>query len=84
MDKEVLLTPNKPEVFTFSLGPAGHQIPAGHCLRLSIFSAAFPEYEPNTNTGQPAAQDVETRKAKQTVFHDSMRASYIRLPTIAL
>ena len=83
-DQEVFLTPNKPEEFRISMGPAGHQIAAGNCLRLSIFSAAFPEFDPNSNTGNPAATDTEIRVAKQTVFHDANRPSHIVLPVIQL
>ena len=83
-DKEVFLTPNKPEEFTISMGPAGHQIAVGNRLRLSIFSAAFPEYEPNTNTGNEAATDITMRVAQQTIFHDSERPSRIELPVIDL
>ena len=84
LDIEILLTPDKPEVFAMSLGPAGHQISAGNRLRLSIFSAAFPEYEPNSNTGNPAATDTEQRAAKQTVFHDAERSSHLILPIFEL
>ena len=66
------------------MGPAGHQIATGNCLRLSIFSAAFPEFDPNSNTGNPAATDTEIRVAKQTVFHDANRPSHIVLPVIQL
>ena len=83
-DREVFLTPNKPEVFRIPMGPAGHQIAAGNCVRLSIFSAAFPEYDPNSNTGNPSATDTEMRIAKQTIFHDSVRASHLVLPVIEL
>lgn len=44
--QEDFLTPNKPEVFTISVGSAGHQLAPGHCLRLSIFSANFPICDP--------------------------------------
>lgn len=81
-DKEVLLTPNQPEEYLIPMGPAGHQIAAGHCLRLSIFSAAFPEYDPNSNTGKPAATDTESRIATQTIYHDENRLSYLVLPVI--
>jgi len=81
-DQEVLLTPDQPEEFQLPLGPAGHQIAAGHCLRLSIFSAAFPEYDPNSNTGQPAVTDTESQVAKQTIYHDAVRPSHIVLPVI--
>lgn len=82
LDKEVFLSPNQPEEFRISLGPAGHQIAAGHRLRLSIFSAAFPEYEPNTNTGKVAATDTEMQVAQQTVFHNIGRPSHLILPVI--
>ncbi|WP_417466192.1 CocE/NonD family hydrolase [Kordiimonas sp.] len=84
MDREVLLTPDKPEEFTIPMGPAGHQIAAGHRIRLSLFSAAFPEYEPNTNTGNPAATDTEMQIARQTIYHDRVRPSHILLPVIEL
>ena len=83
-DREVFLTPDKPEEFCIPMGPAGHQIAAGNCLRLSIFSAAFPEYEPNSNTGNPAATDTEMRIANQTIFHDTVRPSHLVLPVIEL
>ena len=83
-DREVFLTPNKPEMFQIPMGPAGHQIAAGNCLRLSIFSAAFPEYEPNSNTGNEAATDTEMRVARQSIFHDAIRPSHLVLPVIDL
>ena len=83
-DGDVFLTPGKPEEFCLPMGPAGHQIAAGNRLRLSIFSAAFPEYEPNSNTGLPLAADTEVRVARQTVFHDTERPTHIVLPTFTL
>ena len=83
-DKDVFLTPDKSEEFRIPMGPAGHQIASGHRLRFSIFSAAFPEFDPNSNTGNPAATDTEMRVAKQTVFHDAGRPSHIVLPIIQL
>ena len=83
LDREILLTPNQPEEYRIPLGPAGHQIAAGHRLRLSIFSAAFPEYDPNTNTGKPAATDTEMRLAHQTIYHNTDRPSHLILPVFA-
>jgi len=83
-DREVFLTPNEPREFRISLGSAGHQIAAGHRIRLSIFSANFPACDPNTNTGNPVATDRETRVAKQTIFHSTDRASHILIPIIDL
>lgn len=84
MDREALLTPNKPEQFTIPMGPAGHQIAPGNRIRLSIFSSAFPEYEPNTNTGNPAATDTDMQIAHQTIYHDMLRPSHVVLPVIEL
>ena len=83
-DREVFLTPNKPEEFRIPMGPAGHQIAAGNGIRLSIFSAAFPEYDPNSNTGNEAATDTDMRIANQSIYHDSLRPSHIILPVIEL
>lgn len=84
MDREAFLTPNQSEKFEIPLGPAGHQIAVGNRLRLSIFSAAFPEFEPNTNTGAPAATDTDQRIAQQTIYHETKRPSHIILPVIDL
>ena len=83
-DREVFLTPNKPELFQMRMGSAGHQIAAGNCLRLSIFSSAFPEYDPNSNTGNEAATDTEFQIAQQTIYHEELRPSHIVLPTIEI
>ena len=82
--KAVSLKPNKPEKFTIAMGPAGHQIAEGNRIRLSIFSAAFPYYEANTNTGKDTATDRHTRIAQQSVYHNQLRPSYIELPIINL
>lgn len=84
LDKEVLLTPHKPEVFRIPLGPAGHQIAVGNRLRLCIFSSGFPEYDPNKNTGNPAATDTDIRVAQQTIYHNADRPSHIIIPVIEL
>jgi putative CocE/NonD family hydrolase len=81
-DHEAFLAPNKPEEFRIPMGPVGHQIAAGHCVRVSIFRSAFPEYDPHRNTGNLSATDTEMRIAKQTVFHDSIKPSHLVLPII--
>ena len=84
MDKEVFLTANKPELFCIPMGPAGHQIAVGNRLRLSVFSSAFPEFDPNSNTGNSTATDIGMRVAQQTIFHHADRPSHIVLPIIQL
>jgi len=81
-DKEELLKPEEPVELRIPLGSAGHQLPVGSRLRLSICSAMFPGFDANTNTGSPAISDTEYRVARQTIFHDDLRPSHIILPTI--
>ncbi|MDA9095860.1 CocE/NonD family hydrolase [Porticoccaceae bacterium] len=83
-DREVFLTANQPEQFNIPMGPAGHQIAKGNGLRLSIFSSAFPEYDPNTNTGNEVINDTEMQIAQQTIYHDRQRPSHIILPIISI
>lgn len=83
-DREVLLTPNQSELYTLQLGPAGHQVAVGNRLRLSLFSAAFPLLDLNSNTGNDINSDVEQRVARQTIFHDTARPSHLLLPIIEL
>ena len=77
---EVLLTPNEPTKFVVPMGSAGHQVPAGHRIRVSIYSAAFPACDPNTNTGNEVAFDTDWKVANQTIYHGGDLASHIILP----
>ena len=80
LDKEILLTPHEPTRFVVPMGSAGHQIPAGHRIRISIYSAAFPACDPNTNTGNEVAFDTDWKVANQTIYHGGELASHIVLP----
>ena len=82
MHEENPLVPGEPTEFRISLGACGHQIAAGNCLRLSIYSSSFPIFDPNTNTGKCVATDTASQVANQVIFHDATRASHIVLPII--
>ena len=82
LGQEILLTPHQTEQYCIPMGHAGHQIAKGNRLRLSIFSSAFPEYEPNSNTGKEVATDTEICLAHQTIYHDASRLSHLRVPFI--
>jgi predicted acyl esterase len=57
----------------------------GHRLRLSVCCSSFPETFPNPGTGQPVTTNTAPPQvARQTVFHDAMRASFLELPLIGL
>lgn len=81
-EQEKLLEPGAVERFTISLWNIGHTVLPGHRLRLHVTSSAFPYVNPNQNTGNPVASDVEWRSAKQTIYHESGRASHVILPVL--
>jgi putative CocE/NonD family hydrolase len=81
-DREVLLTPGKVEVFRIELFDIAHSFEPGHRLRLDISSSAAPNYNPNQNTGNAVATDIDWKVAHQTVYHDRTRASAITLPVM--
>lgn len=79
-EKEVLLTPGKPEKYSINIYHIGHTFLKGHRIRLHITSSSFPAIAPNQNTGNPVATDTEWRTAYQTVYHDTNHPSAIILP----
>ena len=81
-DREVSLTPGMPTRVTIAMNHVGHEVAAGYRLRLLIASDFFPTFDPNPNTGEPIATAVTLRTARQTVFHDRLRASHLCLPVL--
>ncbi|MCY3764802.1 MAG: CocE/NonD family hydrolase [Gemmatimonadetes bacterium] len=61
--------------------PAANLFKAGHRIRLDICSSNFPNYDINRNTSDP--DDRDWRIARNTVYHDGGRASYVELPVWA-
>jgi putative CocE/NonD family hydrolase len=81
-DREELLTPGKVESFRIELFDIAHRFAPGHHIRLEISSSAAPLYNPNQNTGNPVATDIEWKTAHQIVYHDRTRPSSITLPVL--
>jgi putative CocE/NonD family hydrolase len=79
-EKEVLLTPGKPEKYSINIYHIGHTFLKGHRIRLHITSSSFPAIAPNQNTGNPVATDTEWRIANQTIYHDTGYPSAVILP----
>jgi putative CocE/NonD family hydrolase len=75
-----LIEPGRLYAITIELNPTSNVFKAGHRIRLDITSAAFPEYDVNPNTGEPLGAHTRTQIADQTIYADSLRASYILLP----
>lgn len=83
-ERERPLTPNAPFDLTIELYDVGHTFLAGHRLRVSIASSAYPFAFPNPGTGNPIATDTaQPRKARQTVYTGGAHATRLVLPVIA-
>lgn len=55
----------------------------GHRLRVHVTSSSAPGYDPNPNTGDPFRADTRARPARNTVYCDAQRVSYLLLPIVA-
>ena len=71
-----------PEEITIDLWPTSNLFHSGHRIRVEVSSSNFPRYDRNLNTGQPAATGIDTKLARQTVFHSSRYPSRIELPIV--
>jgi uncharacterized protein len=80
LDRTQLLTPGSIEKYHIDLGHIAHAFRARHRIRVEISSSAAPLYNPNQNTGNPIATDVEWRTAQQAIYHDERRPSALLLP----
>ena len=53
-----------------------------HRLRIMVTSSLFPAYDLNPNTGAPIGEDVPSRLANQTIYHNAEYPSHILLPIV--
>jgi putative CocE/NonD family hydrolase len=53
-----------------------------HIIRLYVAGAAYPQYDVNPNTGEALGRSVDSRVARQVVFHDRSRPSHVLLPIV--
>jgi len=82
-DTSAPLTPGEVYPLTIELGPTGYHFEAGYRVRVQITSSAFPHLARNMNTGNAIGEDASGVVARNSVFHDSLRASYLELPVQA-
>ncbi len=80
--KAKLLEPGRVYQFEIILEPTSNLFQAGHRIRVDISSSNFPRFDPNPNTGEPVLQHTHTAVARNKIYHDSRRPSYIALPVI--
>ncbi|HXI28259.1 MAG TPA: CocE/NonD family hydrolase [Vicinamibacterales bacterium] len=81
-DKPSLVEPGRAYKYDVDLWFTSRVIPAGHRLRVTVASAAFPKYDRNLNTGGDNERDTKYVVARQRILHDSAHRSFVRLPLI--
>jgi len=81
-DKPLLMKPGEVSEVQIDLGSTSNLFHTGHRIRLDISSSNYPRFEPNSNTGEPAGRWTRREKARNTVYHQSGRASYVELPLL--
>ena len=83
-DRPRLREPDRPHEYTIDLVATSNAFLPGHRIRLLVTSSSFPRFDRNTNTGNPVGVDGpgDLREARQTIFHDGARTSYLRLPVV--
>jgi putative CocE/NonD family hydrolase len=81
-DRPELLKPGEIAQYQIDLWATALVIPAGHRIRVTVASAAFPKYDRNLNTGGDNERDTTYVVAHQRVFHDAAHPSHVRLPII--
>jgi putative CocE/NonD family hydrolase len=77
-----LLTPGEPAELRIDLLATSNVFLPGHRIRVEVSSSNFPRFDRNPNTGATFATDTEVRSARQTLYHDAERASYVLLPVV--
>jgi putative CocE/NonD family hydrolase len=81
-DRPSLLKPGKIYKYDIDLWFTSRVIPAGHRLRVTVASAAFPKYDRNLNTGGDNERDTRYVLVRQRILHDTAHPSFVRLPII--
>jgi putative CocE/NonD family hydrolase len=79
-ERPVLMKPGKVYEVLIDLGSTSNLFQKGHRIRLDVSSSNYPAIEPNPNTGEPPGSWTHRVKARNSVYHDAKRPSYLLLP----
>lgn len=82
-DREIPLTPGRPEQYHLDLWFTSRVFEPGHRIRVTVSSGLFPKYDRNLNTGANNERDSTFVVAHEHVLHDAAHRSYVQLPVIA-
>ena len=81
-EKEELLRGGEVVCYFIPMSWIACTVKAGHCLRVEVTSGAKNCIFPNPNTGNPMAEDVEHKIARQTIYYGKDFPSHVNLPLI--
>jgi len=78
------IKPNRPYEYTIDFyRPTGNVFARGHRIRIEISSSYYPYFLCNPNTNEDnIGLAKEFRTARQTIYHDAERPSYVVFPVI--
>ena len=62
--------------------PTANLFKRGHRIRLDVSSSNFPHFDVNPNTGDPEGTGLTRQVARNTLYLDRERASYVVLPIV--
>ncbi len=76
------LSPDQVYPIRIDLWATGICFKKGHRIRIEVSSSAVPKFYPHHNTKEIQSEAVEWKKARQRVFHQVGRESYLEIQTI--
>jgi uncharacterized protein len=76
------LTPGQAYAVKVEAFPTSNVFKRGHRIRLDVSSSNFPHFDVNPNKGAAEGKGLTRRVARNTVFVDANRPSYVVLPLI--
>jgi len=81
-EKPEPLQPGEVAEITVEAFPTANLFKQGHRIRLDVSSSNFPHFDVNPNTGAPEGAGLTRQVARNTLYLDRDRASYVVLPVV--
>jgi uncharacterized protein len=81
-EKPEPLQPGEVAQVTVEAFPTANLFKRGHRIRLDVSSSNFPHFDVNPNTGAPEGTGLTRQVARNTLYLDRERASYVVLPIV--
>ena len=81
--RRIRLAPEEVQMVTVNLGSLARTFKSGERFRLRIAGTNFPRYDLNPQTGERAVDASRRARAEQSVFHNRLHPSALRIPVFA-